>query len=122
MERVRERLMQRKIHLHYTEEAIELLATLGFDPNFGARPVKRVIQQLVENEIAMGILRGDFKEEDSVLLDADLMKDLPAHSKFNIKKVESVRNALRYRKLKADQKKSGNLGLNMILSSCFLIR
>ncbi|KAK4747086.1 hypothetical protein SAY87_026123 [Trapa incisa] len=92
MERVRERLRQRKIHLHYTEEAIELLATLGFDPNFGARPVKRVIQQLVENEIAMGILRGDFKEEDSVLLDADLRKDLPAHSKFNIKKVESVKN------------------------------
>ncbi|KAK4784896.1 hypothetical protein SAY86_001585 [Trapa natans] len=92
MERVRERLRQRKIHLHYTEEAIELLATLGFDPNFGARPVKRVIQQLLENEIAMGILRGDFKEEDSVLLDADLRMDLPAHSKFNIKKVESVKN------------------------------
>ncbi|KAK4785235.1 hypothetical protein SAY86_001924 [Trapa natans] len=92
MKRVRERLRQRKIHLHDTEEAIELLATLGFDPNYGAQPVKRVIQQLVENEIAMGILRGDFKEEDSVLLDANLMKDLPAHSKFNIKKVESVKN------------------------------
>lgn len=92
MERVRERLKQRKIHLHYTEEAIELLATLGFDPNFGARPVKRVIQQLVENEIAMGILRGDFNEEDSVVLDADPAKDLPTHSRLRLRKLDSANN------------------------------
>lgn len=80
------------MHLHYTEEAIELLATLGFDPNFGARPVKRVIQQLVENEIAMGILRGDFSEEDSVVLDADPAKDLPAPSRLRIRKLDSANN------------------------------
>ncbi|MCI03179.1 chaperone protein ClpB3 chloroplastic-like, partial [Trifolium medium] len=36
-----------------------------YDPNYGAKPVKRVIQQNVENEFAKGILRGEFKEEDT---------------------------------------------------------
>lgn len=90
MNRLKERLSQRKIELHYTKEAVELLGTLGFDPNFGARPVKRVIQQLVENEIAMGILRGDFKEEDSIIVDADVLsKDLPPHNRLHIKKLEN---------------------------------
>ncbi|XP_039164807.1 chaperone protein ClpB3, mitochondrial isoform X2 [Eucalyptus grandis] len=92
MHRLKERLKQRKIDLHYTEDAIELLGTLGFDPNFGARPVKRVIQQLVENEIAMGILRGDFKEDDSVIVDAvtsPSAKDLPPQKRLCIKRLES---------------------------------
>ncbi|KAK7859089.1 chaperone protein clpb4 [Quercus suber] len=70
LNRLKDRLKQKNIDLHYTKEAVELLGMLGFDPNFGARPVKRVIQQLVENEIAMGVLRGDFKEDDSVIVDA----------------------------------------------------
>lgn len=93
MNRLKERLKQRKIDLHYTNEAVELLGSLGFDPNFGARPVKRVIQQLVENEIAMGVLRGDYKEEDSVIVDADVSssaKDLPLHNRLRIKKLEST--------------------------------
>lgn len=89
MNRLKERLKQSKIDLQYTKAAIELLAKLGFDPNFGARPVKRIIQQLVENEIAMGILRGDFKEEDSVVVDADVSSDLPAQSRLHIRKSES---------------------------------
>ncbi|CAN0888177.1 Chaperone protein ClpB4, mitochondrial [Linum grandiflorum] len=76
LKRVRERLKQRKIEVHYTKEAVEVLSALGFDPNFGARPVKRVIQQLVENEIAMGVLRGDFKEEDTLVVDSDPLKKL----------------------------------------------
>ncbi|KAJ3679174.1 hypothetical protein LUZ60_017185 [Juncus effusus] len=71
LERVKERLRQKKIKLQYTKEAIELLGRVGFDPNFGARPVKRVIQQMVENEVAVGVLKGDFKEDDSVLLDVE---------------------------------------------------
>lgn len=89
MNRLRERLKQNKIDLHYTKEAAELLGMQGFDPNFGARPVKRVIQQMVENEIAMGILRGDFKEEDSVIVDADMSAIVPPHKKLLIKKLES---------------------------------
>ncbi|XP_071701624.1 chaperone protein ClpB4, mitochondrial [Rutidosis leptorrhynchoides] len=69
LNRVKDRLKQKKIDLRYTAEAIDTLAKLGFDPNFGARPVKRVIQQMVENEISMGILRGDFNEEDTVIVD-----------------------------------------------------
>lgn len=93
MERVKGRLKQKKIDLHYTEEAVKLLGVLGFDPNFGARPVKRVIQQLVENEIAMGVLRGDFKEEDSIIVDADDTpsgKERPPLNKLIIKKQESL--------------------------------
>ncbi|XP_054818818.1 chaperone protein ClpB4, mitochondrial [Prosopis cineraria] len=92
MERVKDRLKQKKIDLHYTKEAAELLSALGFDPNFGARPVKRVIQQLVENEIAMGVLRGDFKEEDSIVVDADVTptnEDHPPQKRLLIKKLEN---------------------------------
>lgn len=89
---MKDRLKQKNIDLHYTKEAVELLGTMGFDPNFGARPVKRVIQQLVENEIAMGILRGDFNEDDSIVVDADASpsaKDLPPQNRLRIKKQES---------------------------------
>ncbi|XP_050218538.1 chaperone protein ClpB4, mitochondrial [Mercurialis annua] len=87
MNRVKERLKQKKIDLQYTKEAIDLLSTLGFDPNFGARPVKRVIQQLVENEIAMGFLKGDIKEEDSVIIDADVSSDLPLQNRLRVRKI-----------------------------------
>lgn len=92
LNRLKDRLKQKKIDLHYTKEAVELLGMLGFDPNFGARPVKRVIQQLVENEVAMGVLRGDFKEEDSIIVDANVSpsaKDIPPQSRLRIKKLES---------------------------------
>lgn len=93
MNRLKDRLKQKKIHLHFTPDAVELLGTLGFDPNFGARPVKRVIQQMVENEVALGVLRGHFKEEDSIILDADLTpasKDLPSQHKLVIRKLENA--------------------------------
>lgn len=91
MNRVKERLKQKNVELYYTKEAVELLGKLGFDPNFGARPVKRVIQQLVENQISMGLLRGDFKEEDSIIVDADLKaNDIPPHKRLIIKKLETL--------------------------------
>ncbi|KAL8115851.1 hypothetical protein AgCh_022376 [Apium graveolens] len=91
MNRVKDRLKQKKINLQYTKEAIEHLGQLGFDPNFGARPVKRVIQQMVENEIALRFLKGDIKEEDTLLIDADLSKseDVPGQNRLVIKKQES---------------------------------
>ncbi|CAN8287816.1 unnamed protein product [Cochlearia groenlandica] len=75
MRKVKKRLEQKKINLEYTKEALDLLAQLGFDPNYGARPVKRVIQQMVENEIAVEVLKGDFAEEDTILLDVDQSKN-----------------------------------------------
>lgn len=75
---------QKKIKLQYTKEAVDLLSQLGFDPNYGARPVKRVIQQMVENEIAVEVLKGDFAEEDTILLDVD-----QTSNKLVIKKLEN---------------------------------
>eukprot|EP00249_Psilotum_nudum_P024553 c29216_g1_i1 orf=278-3310(+) len=72
LERVQARLRDRKISIKVTESAVQLLGNLGYDPNYGARPVKRMIQQYVENELAKGILRGEFKEEDTILVDTDL--------------------------------------------------
>ncbi|RWW86721.1 hypothetical protein BHE74_00004488 [Ensete ventricosum] len=72
LERVQKRVADRKIKIQVTDAAIEFLGNLGYDPNYGARPVKRVIQQNVENELAKGILRGDFKDEDSVLVDTEV--------------------------------------------------
>ena len=52
VKRVADRLSQRKIRLEVTEDAVEFLASRGYDPAFGARPVKRVVQQLLETAIA----------------------------------------------------------------------
>jgi ATP-dependent Clp protease ATP-binding subunit ClpB len=94
LNRVKNRLKQRKIHLHYTPEAVELLGSLGFDPNYGARPVKRVIQQMVENEIALGVLKGDFKEDDTVLVDAAMAKGLAPQKKLVVQRLESGKEEL----------------------------
>ncbi|KAK8710125.1 hypothetical protein V6N13_145464 [Hibiscus sabdariffa] len=72
LERVQTRIADRKIKLQVTDSAVQLLGDLGYDPNYGARPVKRVIQQNVENELAKGILRGEFKDEDTILVDTKL--------------------------------------------------
>ncbi|XP_031102917.1 chaperone protein ClpB3, mitochondrial-like [Ipomoea triloba] len=93
MNRLKARLKHKKIDLQYTHEAVSFLATMGFDPNFGARPVKRVIQQMVENEVALGVLRGDFKEDDSILVDVDISPNvkerLAQSSRLIIKKIEN---------------------------------
>ncbi|CDP09410.1 unnamed protein product [Coffea canephora] len=89
---VRERLKEKKIYLHYTREGVNLLVTLGFDQNFGARSVKRVIQQFSENEIAMGIMSGEFIEGDSIIVDADVStkpQDVPSHSRLLIEKMDN---------------------------------
>ncbi|KAK5835193.1 Chaperone ClpB3, chloroplastic -like protein [Gossypium arboreum] len=73
LERVQKRLSDKKIKLQITDAAVQLFGNLGYDPNYGARPVKRVIQQNVENELAKGILRGEFKDEDTILVDTEQM-------------------------------------------------
>ncbi|XVF58389.1 hypothetical protein PTKIN_Ptkin07bG0062500 [Pterospermum kingtungense] len=72
LERVQKRIADRKMKLEVTEGAVQLLGDLGYDPNYGGRAVKRVIQQNVENELAKGILRGVFKDEDSIIVDTEL--------------------------------------------------
>jgi ATP-dependent Clp protease ATP-binding subunit ClpB len=66
---LRQRLAERKITLDLTEEARQLLAEQGYDPAFGARPLKRTIQRLIENPLAMDVLAGKWKEGDHVVVD-----------------------------------------------------
>ncbi len=68
--RLRPRLAERHITLQLTNAARELLAELGYDPMFGARSLKRVIQKEVENRIALGILEGTIREGDTLEIDA----------------------------------------------------
>ena len=62
-------LADQEIHMTVTEEAIDWLSQLGFDPQFGARPVKRVIQKQVLNELSKEILAGKIKKEEHIKLD-----------------------------------------------------
>jgi ATP-dependent Clp protease ATP-binding subunit ClpB len=68
--RLRERLAERHIVLDLTEAAKEALAEAGWDPAYGARPLKRAIQRLVENPLALRLLEGDFADGDAIRVDA----------------------------------------------------
>ena len=67
--RLRARLADRGLSLELTDEAKEHLAEAGWDPAYGARPLKRAIQRLVENPLALRLLEGDFGEGDTVRVD-----------------------------------------------------
>ena len=67
--RLRARLADRGLALELTDEAKEHLAEAGWDPAYGARPLKRAIQRLVENPLALRLLEGDVGEGDTVRVD-----------------------------------------------------
>jgi ATP-dependent Clp protease ATP-binding subunit ClpB len=67
--RLRERLAERKIELELTDAVRELLAEEGWDPAYGARPLKRAIQRLLENPLARELLERRFVEGDTVRVD-----------------------------------------------------
>ena len=66
---LRKRLAERKISIELTEEARKTLAERGYDPVFGARPLKRAIQRMVENPLALEVLAGHFREGDRLVVD-----------------------------------------------------
>jgi ATP-dependent Clp protease ATP-binding subunit ClpB len=70
LERVRQLLADRRLTLEVTPAARALLAEKGYDPHYGARPLKRVIQRLVQDPLAMRILEGEFPEGSKVRVDA----------------------------------------------------
>src|SRR5690606_1802458 len=69
LDRLATRLAGQDMHLHISDAALAMLAKSGFDPVFGARPLKRAIQQHVENGMAKKILEGQFGPGDTVLVD-----------------------------------------------------
>jgi ATP-dependent Clp protease ATP-binding subunit ClpB len=68
--RLRQRLADRGLSLELTDDAKELVAESGWAPSYGARPLKRALQRLVENPLALRLLEGDFAEGDTVRVDA----------------------------------------------------
>lgn len=66
-----QRLRERELDLQLTDEALDALAEQGFDPVYGARPLKRAIQQSLENGLAQDILSGRYQAGDTVKVDAD---------------------------------------------------
>lgn len=71
IQKVQERLVEQSISLVPTDSALDYLAELGYDPEMGARPVRRVIQQQVEERLSDGLLAGDFGTGDRILIDLE---------------------------------------------------
>jgi len=70
LERLKERLAERHLALELTDAAKAHVARVGYDPDFGARPLKRVLQREVADPIALSLLQGEFRDGDTILVDA----------------------------------------------------
>ena len=71
LEDLRKLLADRKISIELTPAAKEMVFTEGYDPNYGARPLKRAIQRLIQDPLALKILDGEVLHGDHVVVDAD---------------------------------------------------
>ena len=71
LERTERRLHAQNIEVEFTEAAVEFVAEKGFDPEFGARPLKRTIQRRVDNELSRMVLEGSLNPGDRVLVDLE---------------------------------------------------
>ncbi|MGB3298772.1 MAG: ATP-dependent chaperone ClpB [Phormidesmis sp.] len=82
IQRLEGRLAERKMSLKLSDDALDFLADVGYDPTYGARPLKRAIQREVETQIAKSILRGEFTDGDTIFVDVEnerlAFKRLPA--------------------------------------------
>merc|ERR1719491_2254244 len=71
IQKLEQRLAERDIVMLMTPAALETVVDIGFDPVYGARPLKRAIQRELETSVAKGILRGDFADGDTILVDGN---------------------------------------------------
>ena len=81
LEQVRDRLQARHITLDVTPAAMEHLAIDGYDPVYGARPLKRLIQREVVDRIAERVITGELRDRSHVLIDIDAEATTPAASR-----------------------------------------
>ena len=70
LKRLADRLMNRNLKLSWDKSVVDMISEAGFDPDYGARPIKRAIQTMVENPLAVDMLHGRFSDGDSVSLSA----------------------------------------------------
>jgi ATP-dependent Clp protease ATP-binding subunit ClpB len=87
-----ERLAKMELHLKVSEQALAELAKVGFDPVFGARPLKRAIQQRIENPLSRDLLEGKFPPKTEIDVSVDPIKD-PGVFQFKAKQVEKAGKA-----------------------------
>jgi len=80
---LQQRLEANGIHLELTDEVADWLGTIGFDPQFGARPLKRAIQRHITDPLSLRILAGDFTSGDRIVVKLD-ERGLPAFYKENV--------------------------------------
>ena len=71
LERVRALLRERRLDLEVGDDARELLAERGYDPTLGARPLRRAIQRLLEDELSEKVLFGEFSANTTIVVDID---------------------------------------------------
>jgi ATP-dependent Clp protease ATP-binding subunit ClpA len=83
---VEKMLNDRKLELEVTPAAKDAIIAEGFDPHFGARPMRRAIQRLVQDPLALKLLKGEFVEGDRVIVDA-----APGEAELQFRKTEPAR-------------------------------
>ena len=71
VQRLESRLAEQKLSLKLSETALDFLAEIGYDPVYGARPLKRAIQRYLETAIAKSILRGEYKQCETIFVDVE---------------------------------------------------
>ncbi|MCB1074760.1 MAG: AAA family ATPase, partial [Simkania sp.] len=92
LDRVKKRLDERDISLDYSPQVLAYLAKEGYDPYFGARPLKRLIQQTVVNELSQAILKGEIKNDDKIELNFDEKNNKIV---FEAKKIEQTETLIK---------------------------
>jgi ATP-dependent Clp protease ATP-binding subunit ClpB len=75
LERLRARLRERRLEIEVSDSVRDLLAERGYDAHYGARPLKRVIQRMIEDPLAMQILNGDFPEGSKITVQTNAAGD-----------------------------------------------
>jgi ATP-dependent Clp protease ATP-binding subunit ClpC len=94
MKEVQDRLSEYQIHVELSEPARQWLAKEGYDPAFGARPLRRAIQKYVESPLSVELLGGKYKDGATVLVDVDEKKNkITFHTAQAVKKAKQPATA-----------------------------